>query len=367
MSESSDSNIEFPNTPPEITQCANNVVENLLPQQSRHVYEKYYKLFMDWRESNKAQSFSENVLLAFFHYLAKKWKSSTLWKIYSMMRATLNAKHDVDISKFVKLRAFLKRSSDGYLPKKSTVFTTVNVKKFLETAPDDIYLATKVALVIGITGACRKNELYNIKMTHIKDLDSAILFDIPNTKTKTPRQFTITGEFYNIVKKYAALRPADVPSDNFFVNYQKGKCTKQVIGINKLGNMPKQIATFLNLENPQNYTGHCFRRTSATMLVDAGADITTLKRHGGGKSSEGAEGYVDNSLQNRINVASKIVTSVIGSDSLFVPSSSNVHTTVSSSSTNQAVVENSTANICNTPILNFHNCQNTINITINKN
>jgi hypothetical protein len=47
------------------------------------------------------------------------------------------------------------------------------------------------------------------------------------------------------------------------------------------------------------------------MLVDTGGDITTLKRHGGWKSTEVAEGDIDNSLNNRLNVSDKIMTHII--------------------------------------------------------
>jgi len=79
------------------------------------------------------------------------------------------------------------------------------------------------------------------------------------------------------------LRPANVKSDRFFLNYKNGKCAKQVIGKNKIENMPKEIAKYLNLPDPQAYTGHSIRRTSATLLDDSGGDITTPKRHGGWK------------------------------------------------------------------------------------
>jgi hypothetical protein len=46
------------------------------------------------------------------------------------------------------------------------------------------------------------------------------------------------------------------------------------------------------------------------MLVDAGGDNTTLKRHGGWKSTEVAESYIDNSLNNRLNVSDKIMTHI---------------------------------------------------------
>jgi hypothetical protein len=49
--------------------------------------------------------------------------------------------------------------------------------------------------------------------------------------------------------------------------------------------MPKQIALFLGLQDPDKYTGHSFWRTSATLLSNAGADLAVLKRHGAWKSS----------------------------------------------------------------------------------
>ena len=117
-------------------------------------------------------------------------------------------------------------------------------------------------------GACRKSELYHLKTKDIRYLDNDILISVPEQKSKISRKFTISGKFYEIFKKYADLRPKNAETDNFFLNYQKGRCTRQAIGINKLGNMPKQVAAFLKLPNPGLYTSHCFRRTSATLLID---------------------------------------------------------------------------------------------------
>lgn len=66
--------------------------------------------------------------------------------------------------------------------------------------------------------------------------------------------------------------------------------------------MAKEIAKFLSLENPESYTGHCFRRSSATILVNSGTDLLALKRHGGWRSSAVAEGYVDDSIKNKMDV-----------------------------------------------------------------
>lgn len=74
--------------------------------------------------------------------------------------------------------------------------------------------------------------------------------------------------------------------------------------------MGKEIAKCLNLPDPNLYTGHCFRRSSATILIDAGGDITSLKRHGGWKSTTVAENYIDESIQNKVNVANQILNSI---------------------------------------------------------
>ncbi|KAF2905537.1 hypothetical protein ILUMI_00641 [Ignelater luminosus] len=70
--------------------------------------------------------------------------------------------------------------------------------------------------------------------------------------------------------------------------------------------IPKKIAKYLKLEHPERYTGHCFRRTSATLLANAGGDITLIKRHGGWKSSTVADKYVEDSIEGKKKVARMI-------------------------------------------------------------
>ncbi|KAF2886344.1 hypothetical protein ILUMI_19829 [Ignelater luminosus] len=134
---------------------------------------------------------------------------------------------------------------------------------------------------MGIMGACLAQELHNMQIENLKDLNEAFFVTIPNTKTKIVRTFTVTDNFYIICKKYLHLRPAGVPSQAFFLNCQKGRCSTQRIGINKFGVMAKEVTTYLKLPNPELFTGHTFRRSFVTLLIDGGGNITDLKRHGG--------------------------------------------------------------------------------------
>ncbi len=74
--------------------------------------------------------------------------------------------------------------------------------------------------------------------------------------------------------------------------------------------MPKEIAIFLELQDIHLYTGLCFRCSSATILVDSGGDLLTLKRHGGWKSSTVAESYIDESIANKMNGVNTLVSAV---------------------------------------------------------
>ncbi|KAJ8975867.1 hypothetical protein NQ317_009652 [Molorchus minor] len=125
-------------------------------------------------------------------------------------------------------------------------------------APDDKYLMFKVVAVMGILGACRREELWQMSLNNIEDLGNTLVVNIPNSKTRVSRTFTIITETY--IDLYREL-----------------------------------------------YTGHCFRRTSARLLADSGANLCTIKRHGGWKSSSVAKGYLDDSLENKKRIACHIL------------------------------------------------------------
>lgn len=107
----------------------------------------------------------------------------------------------------------------------------------------------------AISGACRTHELPSIKATDMKQHGDVYLVTVPDTKTNEKRTFTIHGPFVSYIKKYESLRPKNCKEERFFLNYQKGKCTVQPIGANKFYDMPRRIAEYLQLNDPDTYTG----------------------------------------------------------------------------------------------------------------
>lgn len=162
----------------------------------------------------------------------------------------------------------------------------------------------QVILIMGYAGACRRDELTNMSINDLDLKDTIICVRVPKTKTHIPRMFVINEEnWISLIKKYIHLRPKSITTVRFFLTYRNGHCTSCPIGINTIGQVPKIVATFLKLANPEQYTGHCFRRSSASHLAERGGDLITIKQHGGWKSSTVAEGYIETSLKKKIEVA----------------------------------------------------------------
>lgn len=83
--------------------------------------------------------------------ICKRLKTSALLSVYSMLKATVQMKNDVNINTYVKLTSFLKSLSTGQKRHKrnfkktfQNVLTMNHVETFINTARDVKYLATKV-------------------------------------------------------------------------------------------------------------------------------------------------------------------------------------------------------------------------------
>ncbi|KAJ8974229.1 hypothetical protein NQ317_003917 [Molorchus minor] len=199
----------------------------------------------------------------------------------------------------------------------------------------------KVGLILGNAGACRTDELVNLTVDDIEDVGSSLIVKIPNTKTKIPRIFVVTdvGNMLELFRKYLSLRPPHVKHKRLFLYYKAGKCSSQPVGKNTMGKIPSVVASYLKLPDVACYTGHCLRRSSATLLADAG-------RHAGWKSTTVAEGYVENSIENKTKIANQVLVGTI---------TSAITKTVNVSESN--IPSN----------INFENCTNvTFNLNVNK-
>lgn len=180
-----------------------------------------------------------------------------------------------------------------------------------------------------------------MNLSDVENTGTQFIVTVKDTKNYYPRNFIIGPELYDKVNDYIKLRPTNLNTDRFFLQYRNGVCVRQVIGKNKISEVPKTIATFLKLNDPETYTGHCLRRTAATLLANSGANLTTVKQLGGWKSGSVAEGYIEHSLANR----RKIFQGIINSDNSLVKE--NVQNTTLAVSAVSAATATQVTNACN--------------------
>ncbi|KAJ8978240.1 hypothetical protein NQ317_016391 [Molorchus minor] len=76
------------------------------------------------------------------------------------------------------------------------IFTRQNIDKFIADAPDDKYLMFKVVALMGILGACRREKLCQMSLNNIEDLGNTLVVNIPDSKTRVSRTFTVITETY---------------------------------------------------------------------------------------------------------------------------------------------------------------------------
>ncbi|XP_074037746.1 uncharacterized protein [Leptinotarsa decemlineata] len=164
----------------DILKKAEQVRESLNSSKSEAVYQKEYKIYLEWltRKNVMPKDVTETVFLAYFQELSETYSPNSLWTKWSMLKSMVSIHEKRDITKFNELQAFLKRKSKSYKPKKSAVLSPKDVIRFLKDAPNDIHLLHKVVLVMGYFGGCRSQELLNMKISDIEDRDSIMVVNL---------------------------------------------------------------------------------------------------------------------------------------------------------------------------------------------
>jgi integrase len=67
--------------------------------------------------------------------------------------------------------------------------------------------------------------------------------------------------------------------------------TNKNIGHNVTAHYPAAAASYIGLENPELFTGHSLRRTSATVMADAGLSLMQIKCTTGHRSDTVVQGF----------------------------------------------------------------------------
>ncbi|KAK8815306.1 hypothetical protein WA158_003518 [Blastocystis sp. Blastoise] len=298
------------------------VLKNIIPSKSAKRYSIYYDMFLNYSKEHDEQNLKKKeVLLESYiqHLIDTNIKPKTiktrLCAIYKMISANDNSVINQVTVERIKcaLRNYTKICPP---PKQTPFFSEEQCRQFLDFPYHDLKMVQlKACMVIAIHAGMRRSEIYDLKKKNIKFVAKGIEIIIERSKTDQvgegftafiPKEEANDCKLYNIVKRYYDMLPGD-PEGALFPCVTDGSFDLRRTGIKAIGDYPKMIATHLGLDHPEAYTGHCFRRTMATLAAEHGATSDDLMKQGRWKGHDVASHYVGNTEARRLEMAKKIL------------------------------------------------------------
>ena len=267
-----------------------------------------------------------NAIIKFINFLNDSFKVSSIWQAASCINKYLKIEKNFEFIKNVHFKSLMKKleKNSKNNPVKSDVLTIRQVNDFVSDSNESLVI--KVAVLIGVYGGLRVSELVSLDFGDFEKLENKFNITVQFSKTDQSGKgfvFIINAVPdaplcpYKVIESYYNL--FENKTGRFFRKIDKnGKPTMLPIGVNKMGTFPKIVAKFLQLDG--HYTGHCFRRSSATILADSGVSVLQLQRHGRWSSSTIAESYVDNSEKSKVQISDMISGTNLSMVSNSIPS-----------------------------------------------
>ena len=252
--------------------------------------------------------------------------STTIWTNFSMVNSVCKNKYSFDIKSLPRIVTLLK-SFEGAPKKKAAIFTAEELRAFCE-APElegGYWLVRKAVVILAYFGGLRLVEALNLVLEKIDNKkDGSIRVRHSRSKQRTDQQGTkydvpkmkdaaskgedgfdwasVLREYLTMVKEELGIFSGRV----FYTGKKDGHLTRQVMGRNMLSEVPHMVAEFLGKENPQDYTFHSFRRSSATAAADQGATAQQMVDFFGWKSHGMTNEYISTSEHQITNMADRL-------------------------------------------------------------
>ena len=182
--------------------------------------------------------------------------------------------------------------------------------RFLRDCPNSPeWIHIKVTVIIACYGLLRLSELDTLQFENFTFESSAVWIKIQRKKQSGPLKpavFVIDNfTCIEILNGYLQYFNVDQRKGRFLRYFQDGKGTDRNIGKHKVAEYPKKVAEFLGL-SPEGYTGHCWRRTTATILSETDISLMQFKNAGGWHSDQVCQQYVQESKREKLQISARI-------------------------------------------------------------
>ena len=285
-------------------------IETLLQSESKveKMYRRYQKLWLEYvRFHDVTNEWDQDHLIKFFSEISKVYSPSTLWVIYSCINSYFIGKYGKKLNGVLGLQKFLKGLTSRYVCKKSKTFSPEQMHQVISFATnskdyEDTLMGVGISLLYY--GLLRSIDVLNITIddVHVDKTKGKTIVRFEHTRKRRNEGYTfhIPSIYQELFVRYSEeLHQKSKGSSRFLKNWvARSSARTQNAGKNMIIKWIARMCSILKID-PAGYTTHCFRRSAATNLADAGVSFVNLKRHGQWLSDSVVEGYIANSVPLR--------------------------------------------------------------------
>ena len=268
------------------------------------MYARYQEQWLDFYYKNgQGDPFDDILMKAFFEEKRKQYAPSTLWVIYSCVNSYYIDAYNYKLKLFPRLTKYLKNLTARYVKTKSRILGPEEIHTVLEycmRSSEPLYVNCGVGIALLYYGLLRTDDVQKINEEDVSFNQKENKYEVSFTHMRKRKNegftYTIPSSYNDLFKRYIDSLSPDNPKDSRFLkNYNtRSKARHQPTGINKMRCYIRMACEILRI-NAQGFTSHCWRRSAATNLADAGVSFINLKRHGQWASDAVVEGYIANS------------------------------------------------------------------------
>lgn len=174
---------------------------------------------------------------------------------------------------FPRVTQLLKTYNNSYCRKVASIFERSDIEKFLTMELDTPYwLVRKAVVAIALSGGLRCAEIRDIEISNLEEKGNSYEVTLIRKKQqgeKIQSMFIVPSSLAIYVKNYLVALKAVFGEDisgPLIKGTPKWRFVNQPMGKNLLASIGKNVADILKLDNPESFTGHCFRRTAVVLF-----------------------------------------------------------------------------------------------------
>ena len=284
-------------------------------EDSRKQYKRMWLQFRDYLPQFDFESGppGEDSLVNFFKYLRleKKFASTTLWTWYSCINSMMKRKYNVKLQNLPRLTMLLK-GFDTDVKEKAHIFDEDEIKTFMLADMESAYWLVRQAItIVAFFGGLRLQECQDLKLEKIVRTQDG--FRIVHTRVKQRSDQRDTAFIVPAEGGFADRLAVYLDKIHTRLNYYsgrvwwtgtKGSSFKNLpMGRNMIGKVPHDLATRLHKDNPDLYTFHSYRRTSATSAANGSMTSDQMQSFFGWKHPSMCQEYISTSRPALLNMA----------------------------------------------------------------